>query len=270
MADDAESQCPECPPPPECPEGIPAWMATFADLVTLLLTFFVLLYAMSKTDETKFQSVAGSIRKAFAGNAMKIGETVQLGKSPDDSPTMLESQRPVEPFPIDLLTTDGILDKKELNRESEEVLEEMKDTLKENNLDDSVNIFEMKEGVKVRVKDKILFNKGSTIMANKDIIPVYKKLIKLMKKNNWSIFIEGYADIGETWKKNPDLGAYGLSAKRAQDVAKSLITRGVDKKKITVVVYGDSRSKKDGIYRKVEFLLRKRDLRTEGKRVNAK
>lgn len=166
-----EHTCPECPAPPPCPEGIPAWMATFADLVTLLLTFFVLLYAMSKTDETKFQSMAGSIRKAFAGNAMKIGETVQLGKSPDDSATMLESQSPVEPFPIDLLTSEGLLDKKEINRESDEDLQDMKDVLKDNGLDDSVEIYEMKEGIKVRVTEKIFFNSGSTVMANKDIVP---------------------------------------------------------------------------------------------------
>ena len=91
-----EVECPECPPVEECVPGAPKWMATFSDLVTLLLTFFVLLYAMSKTDESRFLSVAGSIRKAFAGNAMKIGETIQLGKSPDDSPTMIESQDPVE------------------------------------------------------------------------------------------------------------------------------------------------------------------------------
>ena len=55
MADEEGLDCPdpviceECPPP-----GAPAWMATFSDLVTLLLTFFVLLYAMSKTDASEF------------------------------------------------------------------------------------------------------------------------------------------------------------------------------------------------------------------------
>ena len=58
MADETQEHvCPECPPPPECPEGIPAWMATFADLVTLLLTFFVLLYAyvLTELDDCMFK-----------------------------------------------------------------------------------------------------------------------------------------------------------------------------------------------------------------------
>ena len=69
MADEDEVECPECEVCEECVAGAPAWMATFSDLVTLLLCFFVLLYAMSKTEVSKFNSVAGSIRKAFAGNA---------------------------------------------------------------------------------------------------------------------------------------------------------------------------------------------------------
>ena len=76
--EEEEVSCPECPPVPDCVPGAPKWMATFSDLVTLLLTFFVLLYAMSKQDVHKFESVAGSIRKAFAGNAMKIGENLRV------------------------------------------------------------------------------------------------------------------------------------------------------------------------------------------------
>ena len=106
-------------------------------------------------------------------------------------------------------------------------------------------------------------------MANKDIIPIYKRIIKLMKSNQWTIFVEGYADVNEKWNRSPQVGAFGLSAKRAEEVAKSLITRGVSKDKITIVVYGDTRSKANSLNRKVEFVLRKRDLRTEGKRVNA-
>lgn len=264
MADE-DQECPECPPIPECKEGAPEWMATFSDLVTLLLTFFVLLYAMSKTDESKFQSVAGSIRKAFAGNAMKVGETIQLGKSPDDSPTMIESEQPVMPFPIDLLTTEGILDKYEINRESDEDIKEMTQVLKNNDLVESIEMYQMKEGVKIRVKDKIFFKKGSTAMANNNIVPIFKKIINLMKDNDWTLFVEGYADRGERWSKGGD--AWDLSYRRAVEVTKSLVKRGVRPNKVTTVFYGDSRAKEGALNRKVEFILRKRDLKTEGRRV---
>lgn len=270
MADEAQD-CPECPKPEECPPpGAPAWMATFSDLVTLLLTFFVLLYAMSKQDESKFKSVAGSIRKAFAGNAMKIGETIQLGKSPDDAPTMIESQEPVQPFPIDLLTTEGILDKYEINRESDEDIAEMRKVLRDYGLSESVAMHQMKEGVKVRVKDRILFEEGSTAMANASVVPVFQKIIKLMQDNNWTLFVEGYAQSGETYSADPSKGPFELSSMRAQEVTKALIKRGVRPEKITTVFYGDTRSEDRPGDRKVEFILRKRDLRSQGREVPAR
>ena len=269
MADE-EMDCPECPPQEECPPpGAPAWMATFSDLVTLLLTFFVLLYAMSKTDESKFQSVAGSIRKAFAGNAMKIGETIQLGKSPDDSPTMIESQSPVEPFPIDLLTTEGILDKHEINRESDEDLTKMRKVIADYNLSESVDVYQMSEGVKIRVKDKIVFQEGSTAISDSSFLPVFKKITNLMKDNDWTLHIEGYASPGEMFSKDKSIGPYLLSAKRVEEVTKVLIKNGVRPEKISSVFYGDSRAVQNDVNRKVEFVLRKRDLKTEGRRVRA-
>ena len=39
--------CDDCPPAPKCPDGIPAWVMTFADLMSLLLAFFVLLFSFS-------------------------------------------------------------------------------------------------------------------------------------------------------------------------------------------------------------------------------
>ena len=57
-ADDQE-EC-RCPPP-----GLPMWMATFADLMTLLMCFFVLLLAFSEMDVLKFKQIAGSMKYAL-------------------------------------------------------------------------------------------------------------------------------------------------------------------------------------------------------------
>ncbi|MDG1772584.1 MAG: flagellar motor protein MotB [Oceanicoccus sp.] len=57
---DEEANCPECPPP-----GAPSWMATFADLMSLLMCFFVLLLSFSEMDAMKFKRLAGSMAQAF-------------------------------------------------------------------------------------------------------------------------------------------------------------------------------------------------------------
>tara|TARA_B100001971_G_scaffold215192_1_gene259903 strand:- start:156047 stop:156862 length:816 start_codon:yes stop_codon:yes gene_type:complete len=270
MADE-DGNCPEPPVCEECPpEGAPAWMATFSDLVTLLLTFFVLLYAMSKQDESKFKSVAGSIRKAFAGNSKVVGPTPITGKSPDDAVTMIEAQEPVEPFPIDLLTTEGLLEKYEMNRESDEKIVEMKKVLQDYNLSENVRMYQMNEGVKIRVKDKIIFEKGSVVMADASATAAVQKIIRLMRDNDWTLFIEGYAEPGESYKKDgKSFDAFDLSSLRTSVVTKFLIKEGIRPEKITSVYYGDTRAVEGDINRKVEFVLRKRDLKTPGKYVPA-
>ena len=59
MSDEEESDC-KCPPP-----GLPPWMGTFADLMSLLMCFFVLLLSFSEMDAMKFKRLAGSMAQAF-------------------------------------------------------------------------------------------------------------------------------------------------------------------------------------------------------------
>ena len=67
MAEDAaqeieeeEEECPKCPP-----VGAPAWMATFADMATLLMAFFVLILSFAEFNVPKFKQISGSLRNAF-------------------------------------------------------------------------------------------------------------------------------------------------------------------------------------------------------------
>ena len=49
----------------KCPDGIPAWVLTFADLMSLLLAFFVLLFSFSEMDKNVYKEMAGSMKDAF-------------------------------------------------------------------------------------------------------------------------------------------------------------------------------------------------------------
>ncbi|MDE6202298.1 MAG: chemotaxis protein, partial [Lachnospiraceae bacterium] len=65
--------------PDEPPKGAPAWQSTFADLMNLLLCFFVMLFSMSSLDAQKFEMVAASFNQTFSifdAGAMAIGEGV--------------------------------------------------------------------------------------------------------------------------------------------------------------------------------------------------
>jgi chemotaxis protein MotB len=58
--EEAEEECPKCPP-----VGAPAWMATFADMATLLMAFFVLILSFAEFNVPKFKQISGSLKNAF-------------------------------------------------------------------------------------------------------------------------------------------------------------------------------------------------------------
>ena len=60
VEEEAEEECPKCPP-----VGAPAWMATFADMATLLMAFFVLILSFAEFNVPKFKQISGSLRNAF-------------------------------------------------------------------------------------------------------------------------------------------------------------------------------------------------------------
>ncbi len=270
--DDGKAKCPPCAP------GLPGWMATFSDLVTLLLTFFVLLLSFAKTETAKYEAALGSIRNAFGGNVLQQGEVIQKGKSPDNFPTMMESQTPIKPFPIEFLTMEGILDKHEINRGSEETLKNMRYDLKEFKLNENVTVYEQAEGIVVRLKDNIYFKRGSiAIDESKIAVSSYQRLINLLQERNWKLFVIGHAARGEV-SNDGKSDALELSSARATAVTKSIIRRGVAPEKITTVFYGDTRltdlpgrsqMEIDNENRKVEFMIRKRDLESNGHKVEA-
>lgn len=68
---------------PPCEEGLPPWMATFADMMSLLLCFFVLLLSFAQQDANKFKTLMGSIKEAF-GVQIKRKEAPFAAFSPSD------------------------------------------------------------------------------------------------------------------------------------------------------------------------------------------
>lgn len=264
-------KAPPCPPP-----GLPGWMGTFTDLAILLLTFFVLLLSFCRTETEKYEAALGSIRNAFGGNVLHHGEVIQEGKSPDDSPTMLDSAEPIQPFPIEFLTTEGLLERHEINRESEEDLRQMRYHLEQYELSENVELFEMPEGIRVKINENILFEEGSIIPSDVTI-EVYDRLVKMLGETDWIVYVEGHASSGEVSAEGED--AYELSARRSLAVSRSLARRGVPSQNIVTLFFGDSRplNLTDASYetsqkrsRRVEFSLRKTYHNSGGHKVRAR
>nr|WP_022941301.1 flagellar motor protein MotB [Psychromonas hadalis] len=106
-----EEEC-KCPP-----EGLPAWMGTFADLMSLLMCFFVLLLSFSEMDVLKFKQIAGSMKYAFGVQSMLEVKDIPKGTSviaqeftpgkPDPTPIEVIMQQTIEMTKAKLDFQDG-------------------------------------------------------------------------------------------------------------------------------------------------------------------
>ena len=93
-----DEECPKCPP-----KGLPAWMGTFADLMSLLLCFFVLLLSFSEMDVRKFKQIAGSMKFAFG-----VQNKIELKDIPKGTSVIAMEFRPGKPDPTPIETVQQI------------------------------------------------------------------------------------------------------------------------------------------------------------------
>ena len=93
--EEEEQECPKCPP-----VGAPAWMATFADIATLLMAFFVLILSFAEFNVPKFKQISGSLKQAFGVQKIvpvveqpKGTTVISLNFSPNPTPAVTETLR---------------------------------------------------------------------------------------------------------------------------------------------------------------------------------
>ena len=206
--------------------GSPPWMATLADMMQLLLTFFILLYSMSNVDEEKFASVSTSLQMQFMNFS-------------GQSPSIIDGYEGVQPMPIQestIVTEDAIVE--EISPEVIEMYEKVGNFLIENELEAEVSVRLSSEGVFVDIKEAILFDSGSAKLKDSGLT-ILKQLEVLINDFDNDIVIEGHTDnipiTSVTYPTN-----WELSTSRAVSVVRYLSeVVGVDPTRLSARGYGE-------------------------------
>lgn len=154
------------------------WMATFSDLIMLLLTFFVMLLSMSSMDNL-------TIKKMFSVLMGAIGSLELVNKTN------------IHPFkdivPTTILSEAALLDD---GNQLKSLLSEPKDSecgVAMNKYGDNINIYNDSEGVVITFKARILFEPGKTDI-NLEMLPILKRLGKIIRTTTNDILIVGHTD----------------------------------------------------------------------------
>ncbi len=217
--------------PEEPPKGAPAWQSTFADLMNLLLCFFVLLFSMSSINEEKYELIVASFSKStfsiFEAGSSAIGDGVlvsngvsQLNELSDYINSMgLNSDG--EEYEIQAeetsnaetdMETDIMAEMTESgHEESEELAERIEEALEENNMQNDVDIDFTSQYVQLTLKGAILFDSGSVELKS-ECLPVLDLISVILDRYAQStIEIEGHTDNvpmhGSKYSNNDELSS---------------------------------------------------------------
>lgn len=187
------------------PPGSPLWMATFGDLMNLLLCFYVLLFSMSTISQEKLAAVAESFSSTFsifsAGSSAiddgllisnGISQLNELDKYMNSTGKAADSKKKSDDFE----EYDSMAEKVEQAQlaESEQLAERLTESLAENNLADVISISFNAQYVQLTLKGAILFDSGKAEIKE-DALPIVDKVgVMLQKFANNIIEIEGHTD----------------------------------------------------------------------------
>ena len=190
--------------PEDPPKGSPAWMATFSDLMNLLLCFFVLLFSMSTVDADKFQQVIASLQSSVSilpagGASIGDGEMISAGvrqlefmdsyynevanSAAEDSNNQTEGKENVQ----EQYEKQGLA-------ESEKMAEEIQKALDASELGSKVDVNFNAEYVQLNLNGAILFDSGHADLVS-GALPIVDKIGKVLEQYDANVIeIEGHTD----------------------------------------------------------------------------
>ena len=236
-----------------------AWAIPYGDLVTLLLAFFVVMYALSTLNEGKYRLLSDSLYAAFRGEPRAL-EPVQMGQhqagaGADSRTGVLQQQRPdpahappagplvklapdivpiASPHMAALAEAAARRDAA-LDRVATQVESALGDLIKR----DLMMVRRNELWVEVELRTDILFPSGSA-QPSPEAVPVLERLASVLAPLPNAVRVEGYTD-NVPIRTNAFYSNWELSAARAGSVVRVLAGQGIDPTRLAVVGYGEQR-----------------------------
>lgn len=206
------------------------YMLTYSDMITLLMMFFIIMYASSNVDATKYRQISDSFKIAFSGGQTIVGSGDSMDAKNSSARSNKESNVQVK--------------NDKVNQQEENRLNQVKQTIdnyiQQNNMTGSVSTEIEERGLVVSIRDTLFFDSGKA-----DVKPEFQKKIveigKILNTIDNYIRIEGHTD-------NVPISNYkymdnlDLSTSRSNAVLRVLANQSnINPKRLTSMGYGEQR-----------------------------
>ncbi|SHK86857.1 chemotaxis protein MotB [Clostridium cavendishii DSM 21758] len=209
---------------PDKPANHERWLVSYADFMTLLMIFFVVMYAMSNIDSTKYKQMSDSLRVAMGGGKTVVGT--------NEAANIQEAKPEVKPAE----ETEEQKEEKKL----EQVKKEVDGYINTNQLTGSVVTSIEERGLVISFEDNIFFDSGKADIKD-GVRTKLDSVATILKKIDNYVRVEGHTDnlpINTAMFQSN----YQLSAMRAANVVEYLVVKdGMNGAKLSSVGYGEHR-----------------------------
>lgn len=205
------------------------WLVSYADFITLLFAFFVVMYAISSVNLSKYNALTNAMGTAFTGNSPQSIQIKKIEVKPQPETTI------IKPLPLSYLYQEKLRREREnMARMGMELANKLSGMIQEG----KVQVMQNNRGVRIDISDSVLFSSGSADIAE-PAIEILTEIAKTLSTHQRLIQVEGHTDNAPIHNQL-FYSNWELSAVRATTVVRLLHEAGISDTRLSAIGYGDT------------------------------
>ena len=214
--------------PPEEHENHERWLVSYADFITLLFAFFVVMYSISSVNEGKYKVLSQALVGVFNDPERSV-KPIPIG---EERP---QSVKPAEPLVIESEQTEAAIGQAAdpLQTIADNVRDAFGDLIKS----DQLTVRGNELWIEIELKSSLLFGSGDA-MPSDMAFSIIEKVAKILKPFDNPVHIEGFTD-NQPIRTAQYPTNWELSTARAASIVRMLATEGIDPRRMAAVGYGE-------------------------------
>jgi chemotaxis protein MotB len=219
----------------ESESGSERWLVSYADFITLLFAFFVVMYSISSVNEGKYKVLSESLEGVF-NTRQKTVKPIQVGEISPRSEHGEKGDIMIKPF---LEHKEDITEKEkqELNEELEKIAGEFEDSFEDLIYENHIDIRLLDDWVEISLNDGVVFKSGGVIPAE-TAFPVIQDIARILRSKQNGILVEGHTD-NMPIRSDAFPTNWELSAARAATFVRLLSIEGIDESRMAAAGFGE-------------------------------
>lgn len=217
------------------------WLISYADFITLLFAFFVVMYAISSVNEGKYRVLSDTLESVFSESTRSL-DPIQVGKisrgEGEKNPNPGSNDLPLNVIELPPLKSDTPPQvSADIIRTISDITEQLNNTLLDMIEDEDIIIKQGEDWVELEIKSNVLFASGESRLEH-TAVPIIGKVANILNTSANPIQVEGFTDNKPiSTPKFPS--NWELSAARAASVVHLLDRYGVDPNRMSAIGYGE-------------------------------